>query len=225
MKATELRPRNSSTLFRIPKSDENICCFQISAATTGISRNGVISSVRTSPCPKNLRSSRTANSVPKNERQNDGEHGHLDARPHRLAEERVVEDRPVVVDPDELRRLGNQRLRLVLEVGEAVVDADQERQLRDQDREEQRREQRQPPTPRRRRTDLATLAFARLACRSRGVGGCHVPAYLIALRRDALALAERVGVLRRSGDHAREELGAPVADVLELRDADVLHAR
>ena len=50
---------------RIPNSDENICCFQISAATTGISRNGVISSVRMSPCPKNLRSSSIANSVPK----------------------------------------------------------------------------------------------------------------------------------------------------------------
>src|SRR5580765_3248900 len=45
------------------------------------------------------------------------------------------------------------------------------------------------------------------------------------LRRDALALAQRVGVLRRAGDHAREELGAPVADILELRDADVLHTR
>ena len=50
---------------RIPKSDENICCFQISAATTGIRRNGVISSVRTIPCPKNFRSSRIANNVPK----------------------------------------------------------------------------------------------------------------------------------------------------------------
>src|SRR6185437_11257537 len=45
------------------------------------------------------------------------------------------------------------------------------------------------------------------------------------LRRDALTLAQRVGVLRRAGDHAREELGAPVADVLELWDADVLHTR
>src|SRR6266480_7616003 len=44
-------------------------------------------------------------------------------------------------------------------------------------------------------------------------------------RRDLLALAERRRVLRRTGDHAREELGAPVADILELRDADVLHTR
>src|SRR5438132_541448 len=45
------------------------------------------------------------------------------------------------------------------------------------------------------------------------------------LRRDALTLAQRVGVLRRAGDHAREELGAAIADVLELWDADVLHTR
>src|SRR5215208_3364476 len=44
-------------------------------------------------------------------------------------------------------------------------------------------------------------------------------------RRDLLALAERRARLRRAGDHAREELGAPVADVLELRNADVLHTR
>src|SRR2546430_10229663 len=44
-------------------------------------------------------------------------------------------------------------------------------------------------------------------------------------RGDLLALAQCGGVLRRAGDHAREELGAPVADILELRDADVLHTR
>jgi hypothetical protein len=65
MNATELNPRKLSTLSRIPKSDENICCFQISAATTGIKRNGVISSVRTIPCPMNFRSRRIAKSVPK----------------------------------------------------------------------------------------------------------------------------------------------------------------
>ena len=180
----------------------------------------MISSVRTRPCPRNFRSSRTANSVPKNERQDDGEDGHLHARPHRLAEERVVEDRPVVVDPDELRRLGDQRLRPVLQVREAVVDADQERQLRDHDREEQRREQREPPTPRRGER-ISDLPFALSAWRRRLV----TTGLLDRVRRDLLALAERVGVLRRSGDHAREQLGAPVADILELRDADVLHAR
>src|SRR5258708_38797067 len=44
-------------------------------------------------------------------------------------------------------------------------------------------------------------------------------------RRDLLALADRGRVLRRARDHAREELGAPVPDILELRDADVLHTR
>src|SRR5206468_2669042 len=44
-------------------------------------------------------------------------------------------------------------------------------------------------------------------------------------RSDLLALAERGRVLHRPGDHAREELGASVADILELRDADVLHTR
>src|SRR6478752_8891544 len=44
------------------------------------------------------------------------------------------------------------------------------------------------------------------------------------LRCDVLALLECVGVLRRAGDHAREELSAAVADVLELRHPDVLHA-
>src|SRR5205814_180025 len=44
------------------------------------------------------------------------------------------------------------------------------------------------------------------------------------LRCDVLALVECLGVLRRAGDHAREELGAAVANVLELRNADVLHA-
>src|SRR5579859_2973899 len=43
------------------------------------------------------------------------------------------------------------------------------------------------------------------------------------LRGDVLALAQCVSVLRRARDHAREELGTAVADVLELRDADVLH--
>src|SRR3954466_7627256 len=43
------------------------------------------------------------------------------------------------------------------------------------------------------------------------------------LRRDALALTQRVGVLQRAGDHAREELRAAIADVLELWNADVLH--
>src|SRR5512133_946108 len=42
---------------------------------------------------------------------------------------------------------------------------------------------------------------------------------------DLLALADCGRVLHRSGDHCREELCAAVADVLELWNADVLHAR
>src|SRR3954454_10930882 len=45
------------------------------------------------------------------------------------------------------------------------------------------------------------------------------------LRSDLLALAQRARVLRRPGDHAREQLCAAVPDVLELWDADVLHPR
>src|SRR3954470_9759215 len=45
------------------------------------------------------------------------------------------------------------------------------------------------------------------------------------LGRDVLTLTQCSGVLHRAGDHAREKLGAAVADVLELRDADVLHTR
>src|SRR6188472_2935551 len=43
------------------------------------------------------------------------------------------------------------------------------------------------------------------------------------LRCDLLALAQRSGVLHRARDDAREELRTPVSDILELRDADVLH--
>src|SRR4051794_13244136 len=61
----------------------------------------------------------------------------------------------------------------------------------------------------------------------RSVASAAVTASLLLdrARGDLLALTERGCVLRRAGDHAREELGAPVADVLELRDADVLHTR
>src|ERR687887_511591 len=42
---------------------------------------------------------------------------------------------------------------------------------------------------------------------------------------DLLALTECGRVLHRAGDHRGEELRAAVADVLELRYPDVLHAR
>ena len=40
--------------------------FQISAAATGVTKNGVISSVRTTPRPKNARSSSNASNRPRN---------------------------------------------------------------------------------------------------------------------------------------------------------------
>src|SRR4029077_13580628 len=100
-------------------------------------------------------------------------HRHLHARPHRVAEERITQQRPVILEPDKPRRLGNQRLCLVLQVGEAVIDAHQERQLRSQDQEDQGRKQRQPPTPRGRER----ISVLPLAC---GVGGSHPLAYLMA---------------------------------------------
>src|SRR5260370_40107055 len=63
-----------------------------------------------------------------------------------------------------------------------------------------------------------TLPFSGVASAATVIGWL-----LDRLRRDALALAQRVRVLHRAGDHAREELGAAVPDILELRDADVLH--
>src|SRR5436190_1251310 len=130
MKATELRPRNWSTLFRIPKSDENICCFQISAATTGMRRNGVISSAGSS-----------------GSRRRHGEENGSRTLPFRVS--------------------------LPVSVASAAV----------------------------------------------------TTGLLNRVRRDPLALAYRVRVLHRSGNHAREELGTPIADILELRNADVLHTR
>src|SRR6476619_3668617 len=59
-----------------------------------------------------------------------------------------------------------------------------------------------------------------------GVASAVVTSELLdRVRRDLLALAERSAAVRRPSDHAREELGAPVADILELRNADILHTR
>src|SRR5262249_48135940 len=65
------------------------------------------------------------------------------------------------------------------------------------------------------------LPFASVTSTAEAVKG----GLLDRLRCDLLALAQRLRVARRTGKHAREELRAPVADVLELRDADFLHAR
>ena len=99
--ATRSRGSSSSQL-RTPKSPLNIWFFQISPATTGMIRNGVISNVRTNPCPKNVPVEQKREQRAEHEREEDGEDGHHHARPHRLPEERVADERPVVVDTDEL---------------------------------------------------------------------------------------------------------------------------
>jgi hypothetical protein len=48
----------------MPVPTSSIEYFQISAAAAGITRNGVISRVRASACPRNLRSSRIAKTRP-----------------------------------------------------------------------------------------------------------------------------------------------------------------
>jgi hypothetical protein len=119
----ELKPRKASTLFRIHGHQQERRDQQRADQ----------------PLTEELPVEQHCEQRPEDERQDDREHGHLHARPHCLAEERVVEDLLVVVEADVLRRLRDQRLRLVFEVGEAVVDADQERQLRDRDRDDERR--------------------------------------------------------------------------------------
>src|SRR5262249_27001253 len=65
------------------------------------------------------------------------------------------------------------------------------------------------------------LPFASVASTAEAVKG----GLLDRLRCDLLALTQRLCVLHGTGDHSREELRTAVADVLELRDPDVLHAR
>ena len=62
--STGVPPTFSITQLMTPYRPWNIWFFQMSPITTGVSRNGVISIVRTIPRPKNLRSSSTANAVP-----------------------------------------------------------------------------------------------------------------------------------------------------------------
>jgi hypothetical protein len=58
-------PTRDSTQFRIPLTGSRIVVFQISAAATGVTRNGVINSVRMTPRPRNARSSSNASSRPR----------------------------------------------------------------------------------------------------------------------------------------------------------------
>ena len=57
-------PTRESTQFRMPLVGSRIVVFQISAPATGVIRNGVISSVRTTPRPRNARSNSSASNKP-----------------------------------------------------------------------------------------------------------------------------------------------------------------
>ena len=177
MNATESKPRKTSTLVEDPEQRREHLLLPDQGCDDRHEQERCDQERADQPLPEELPVEQQREQRPEHERQHDRENGHLHARPHRLPEERVAEDRAVVVDPDELRRLRDQRLRLVFEVREAVVDADEERQLREQDREHERRQQRSPPTPRRsERISDAALRQGRPAWRRR----CSRTHYLIA---------------------------------------------
>ena len=58
-------PNGRKMKFTMPNVGSSIMVFHSSAAATGMTRNGVISSVRTTPRPRNLRSSSSASSTPR----------------------------------------------------------------------------------------------------------------------------------------------------------------
>ena len=58
-------PKMPSTQFTNPYVGLNIDVDHNVAAATGMIKNGVISNVRTTPRPRNLRSSRSANRMPR----------------------------------------------------------------------------------------------------------------------------------------------------------------
>ena len=58
-------PNGRKMKFTMPNVGSSITVFHSSAAATGMIRNGVISSVRTTPRPRNLRSSSSASSTPR----------------------------------------------------------------------------------------------------------------------------------------------------------------
>src|SRR3954454_2946830 len=62
--STSPTPSGPSTQFTIPNTGFSIVVFQSSAAAAGITRNGAISSVRTTPRPRNLRSTSSAQASP-----------------------------------------------------------------------------------------------------------------------------------------------------------------
>jgi len=98
------------------------------------------------------------------EREQNRRHRHHDRRDRGVAEELVARELAVVANADEPPRGG----RIDRPIREAVVDVQNERDLRDDDREEQCRQQRQAPTPR--PGELVSGADGP----GRGVGNGHV---------------------------------------------------
>src|SRR5580704_7355828 len=109
---------------------------QTSAAAAGMTRNGVMISVRTTLRPMNLRSSSSAKAVPKIIATST-------ATTVMTTERRVGEHLRVVAHPGPVRAAGNVE-EVVLE---AVPQRDQERDLGHHDRVDERRQQRQAPLP------------------------------------------------------------------------------
>jgi len=106
-------------------------------------RNGVIRSVRDPPAQEPAVEEDREQRA-EDERGEHGRDGHDDARPGGVPEERVVDQRVVVVEADELPRLR----RHDRPVGEAVPDVQRERDLRHDDDEDQRRQEGKAPAPR-----------------------------------------------------------------------------
>ncbi len=164
-------PTSDSTQFRMPFVGSRIVVFQISAAATGVTRNGVISSVRTTPRPRNARSSSNASNRPRNAEINtttDDQDDGVEAHPPELA---VLRDRDVVLQSDELAGAGTNQIPRQ----RRVVQREQERDLRDDDHEDQRRQQRSPPAPPFGAAHAGVLGFPDLAdpfghCLLTGVG-------------------------------------------------------
>ena len=102
-------PTFSITQLMTPYRPWNIWFFQISPMTTGTSRNGVISIVRTIPRPKNLRSSSTANAVPSTSAASTGNTVSWMLVQIASPKKWSLEQPAVVVEPYELARAGRAR--------------------------------------------------------------------------------------------------------------------
>ena len=117
--------------------------FHISAPATGVTKNGVISRVRTTPRPRNTRSSSSASSRPRMleiSTVTTMSNTELNATCQNCL---VLHHVDVVLQPDELPRARAHQVPRQ----RRVVQREQERDLRDDDHEDQRRQQRPAPAP------------------------------------------------------------------------------